>query len=586
MVALILWQTSADLPMVWDEGNAIWRAEGIEAWWSRLWAASSNERAQLFDPAIIAHYWRYTTQLEGHPAFYGMVIAFGRRLAPDDVPPWQQARLGPIVLFALAAATVHYRLRRLYSSLTAWAAIGCVLLVPRLFAHVHFASIDGPLVSCWLLTWATFPYHALELSERSHPGSISGQGKGWFLQLRRRNLNALRLSASKAAEVAVDPENADAPSLGTTRITSFFNFLVFACCLGLALSCKFTGWVCLGVFGLWMLWRRGYRGLVWFGFCCVVSVVIFVLLNPPLWHEPWAGLAEFWRRNLDRRDYNVSVQFLGKLYDLYHPLPWYNTLVWVLAAVPLPIVTMAGLGAWDLWRNRRIQPANGLLLLCAVSLLVVRATPWAPPHDGLRLFLPSIAFVGLLAGCGVSWALRKIRQSYQNGSRIKAATIAGALGLGALGCVLNLYCYAPHWLSFYSVLIGGPRGARTLGMESTYYWDGLTSPVLNWLEEHTAADEKVAFSGPPAENLHLMKRWGRLGFEFRQNAPGEVRWYVLQHRPGAWQPEDWWLVNNARPVFESRLGSRCPCLSWLLDVPLVSIYDSRDYRRALEATRR
>ena len=36
------------------------------------------------------------------------------------------------------------------------AAVVALMLLPRLFAHVHFASFDGPLTSCWILAWAAF----------------------------------------------------------------------------------------------------------------------------------------------------------------------------------------------------------------------------------------------------------------------------------------------------------------------------------------------------------------------------------------------------------------------------------------------
>jgi 4-amino-4-deoxy-L-arabinose transferase-like glycosyltransferase len=35
-------------------------------------------------------------------------------------------------------------------------AVGALVLLPRMFAHAHFASLDGPLTSCWILCWAAF----------------------------------------------------------------------------------------------------------------------------------------------------------------------------------------------------------------------------------------------------------------------------------------------------------------------------------------------------------------------------------------------------------------------------------------------
>ena len=70
--------------------------------------------------------------------------------------PLTSARLGPILLFALAAGAMYYRLAGDYSHAAAAGAVAAMLLQPRLFAHLHFASFDGPLTSCWILAWATF----------------------------------------------------------------------------------------------------------------------------------------------------------------------------------------------------------------------------------------------------------------------------------------------------------------------------------------------------------------------------------------------------------------------------------------------
>jgi len=131
--AVLLAATSPGLPMVWDEGNAIRRAEGI-------WQGE----------------WQYTTQVEGHPALYGIVIAVGQRLADGWLEPLDAARFGPMMLFAAAAGAMFYRVWREYSLPAAVGAVTALLLLPRMFAHAHFASFDGPLTSCWILAWATF----------------------------------------------------------------------------------------------------------------------------------------------------------------------------------------------------------------------------------------------------------------------------------------------------------------------------------------------------------------------------------------------------------------------------------------------
>ena len=135
--AVLLLVTSSGLPIVWDEGDTIQRAEQIAS--------------------LAPRDWPYTTQREGHPPLAGIVIALGRSIAPAWLDPLTQFRLGPILLFSLAAGAMFYRLQRDYRvwvvSLTAVAAL---VTMPRLFAHAHFATLDGPLTACWILAWAAF----------------------------------------------------------------------------------------------------------------------------------------------------------------------------------------------------------------------------------------------------------------------------------------------------------------------------------------------------------------------------------------------------------------------------------------------
>ena len=59
------------------------------------------------------------------------------------------------------------------------------------------------------------------------------------------------------------------------------------------------------------------------------GMLAFYAVNPPLWHHPVAGLITHFRLNL-HRTLNIPVSFLGRIYDMNHPLPWYNTIVWLV----------------------------------------------------------------------------------------------------------------------------------------------------------------------------------------------------------------------------------------------------------------
>jgi hypothetical protein len=342
-----------------------------------------------------------------------------------------------------------------------------------------------------------------------------------------------------------------------------------------------------------------------------LALAVFWLVNPPLWHHPWEGFRAFLDLNVHRAAHpalNVTTCFFGRLYDLHFPLPWYNTLFWTGVTVPLGLLGLAAVGVGCVLWRRPADLAGPLLVAQWLVLLVVRALPWAPPHDAERLILPSFAFLAALAGIGAArlckvgraeranavsnrtphapreGALtRSVRSTTANDPQSPSARFCGvaAVVLIYAASAASLSWYSPQWLSYYNLLIGGLRGATALGMEPTYYWDGLDRTVLAWLEAHSGPEEKVDFATGAWENLELMRAWGTLPRDYRPEGPGEYRWYVVQCRPSAWQPADRWLVEHARPAFVKtiRAGGLGP---WRLDVPLVLVYSYGQYLEAVE----
>jgi hypothetical protein len=249
-------------------------------------------------------------------------------------------------------------------------------------------------------------------------------------------------------------------------------------------------------------------------------------------------------------------------------------------------------------------------LLCAqwLVLLVVRALPIAPPHDAERLILPSFAFLATLAGIGASVVCRVGQPTRSGGARCarptlqadcvsralpgtksKIQNLKSKISLAAVcliyaGSATSLFWYAPQWLSYYNLLIGGLPGATARGMEPTYYWDGLDRTVLDWLQAHSRSGEKVEFAAGAWENLELMRAWGTLGCEYEPQSPGEFRWYVVQCRASAWQPADRWLIEHARPAFVKTIRPD-GVGPWRLDVPLVKVYAYDRYLEAVAAVR-
>jgi hypothetical protein len=495
--ATLLLITSASIPIVWDEGDTIERAEIL-----------TDGSAQ----------WPYTTQREGHPPLSGLLVAAGEVIAPQWFNPLTRFRLGPIGLFSLAAGALFYRLRRDYDLwIVAFVAVAVLLTMPRMFADAHFATLDGPLTACWLLAWAAF----------------APARKSW---------------------------------LWTP---------LFGVALGLTLAAKFTGWLAPLPFVAWTILYRDRGGFRALAVGLPLAVALFIALNPPLWHEPVGGLRTFFELNLNRAanpGLNITTQFFGRMYDLDHPLPFFNTLVWTFIVISPMSLMLGCVGIYATVKRWRTDPISMLIVLQWATLIVVRALPWAPPHDGIRLFLPSFAFFAAMAGVGAGRALYRETLFSDDQDKIIAQGWARvAIMIALVASTLDAVSYFPHGLSYYNRLIGGLRGAYAVGMEPTYYWDALDGETLAWLNEHTAENEKVAFGSAPPRNLALLKRWGQL--DSLPIDPGRFRWYVIQRRPSAWQPPDAWLIEHAKPALQRSL----------FGIPLLDVYDYADFEQAQAA---
>ncbi|MGD9125916.1 MAG: hypothetical protein PVH19_00935 [Planctomycetia bacterium] len=517
---LVLFGSSFWLPMVWDEGNAIRRSDKILDWF---------DQGMPLSTAAMDRGWPYVTQVEGHPSFYGLVIAAGRAASSRFLEPLDAARLGPICLFAVAIGAVFWRVRRSgdHGLIAATGAAGAILLLPRLFAHAHFASFDGPLTACWLLAWALFD---------------TGGHK----------------------EPATSDEKESACSVWQRHL---LKNLPFGIAMGMTLSCKATGWLAPIPFILWAVLYRDRKALVSLAVGLPVAILTFYALNPPLWLNPIDGFLTFLQMNFHRDEMglNLSTQFLGRLYDLNYSLPWYNTFFWVGVTVPVPLLILLVVELVAIVRHPFRARVEMLVALSAAILLIVRMLPGVPVHDGVRLFLPAFAFLAILIGFGAArvWNWRRFRR-------------VGPVGVVVcyLAASFNLFWFAPHWLSYYNVLIGGPTGAATVGMEPTYYWDSLDDETLDWLNQNTGPGEKVRFVSGPTENLILLRQWEKLKPPFATKAPGRYRWHVIQNRPGALSPDERRQLQEATPIYQKTLGSG-GVGPWRRDVLLLGIYSER-----------
>ena len=527
----VLVYTSAGIPVVWDEVEYLLRAERVGTWLRLVFDTTHPEGGfHAFTESVVLDHWRFIRYSEGHPAWFAFPIALGQALLTGLVDPLAAARIGPITVSSLACGAVAFRLKAVYGTTAALVAPIAILTFPRLFSHAHFATLDGQLTAWWLMLWA-----ADSPNDGRRPATLVGVG-------------------------------------------------VLA---GLTSATKFTGWLGWGPVVLVRLFRRD-TGWRWFISFLLIGLLTFWLVNPPLWNSPFTGMSEHLSRNLGRVGTdNIAMVFLGETYDTAHSLPWYNSLVWLVLATPLPTLVLGVIGVW--WcvvtvagrrSNGIVGPvarsASAALLLHWCTLMVVRALPGVPPHDGIRLFLPAFGFWCVLAGVGAQrmWDTAVLHSP----ARAWAVRIVLVIVLAA--SALNLARYYPQGLSHYSLLAGGVRGAADLGMEPTYWWDAMDDEVLDWLNGHTTSGAAVAFSRISRQNLDQLREWGRLRVRVTSSDDGDFQWYVLQNRPGLFNGVERTLFEDFSPVYAKYPGRHVTRVPSDLRVPLILVYSAAQYVEA------
>jgi hypothetical protein len=570
---LILACTAPRIPIVWDEGYYLLRADQMVAWFRLLFdARNPHGGLSALSSTVIHEHWLFINRFEGHPAWFAVPIALSKALLSGVLGPLTAARIGPITVFSIACGAVAHRLKQDYGAIAAWVAPIALLTLPRMFSDAHFAALDGQVTAWWLLLWAA------DSSNRQRTGRA----------------------------------------------------LVVGVLLGLTGATKFTGWFAALPVTLSRALTRDREQRRELLLLIPVALLTFYAVNPPLWHTPLVGVVEHVRLNLGRPDVNVfgvgpsrwpgvssargrpqinlRDYLVGSMRDdSRHPYPpWYNTVAWLLLVTPIPTLVLGLVGLahcignpspgtpsprHECFASIRVrpfgrwlpEPKSFALLGHWVTLMAVRALPGAPWYDGIRLFLPAFGFWCVLAGIGAQRIWEADSRHQGQAWRRQAVRVALIAALAA--SALNLARYYPQTLSHYSLLVSGVRGAANIGMAPTYWWDALDDDVLDWLNSHTEPGAAVAFSEISDVNVTLLREWGRLQTSVTDpNWGTSFKWYVLQNRSGLLSGGDRVLIQSEKPAFTKYAGRHPHGVPADLNVPLIFVFGYEQYQRAVSSS--
>ena len=352
--------TSRDYAMAFDEGFTVHRERILARWFAALVSPPPGfTRADVFSREAMERFWPFSRkEPDGHPPFYALLGLAGWRLVRDWVDPLTSYRLGPMALTAATAGFVYLFLAQRRGRLVGLTAAGLFVLLPRTFAHAHYAHYDMPVTCLWILTQVAF-------------------------------LKSLR----------------------TARWSVPFGIL-----LGLAAGTKFTGWFALApplawtLFNEWLPWVRHWLGQARFGQPAVttwlrpplpewrgtrvvalgmlMAALTLYAIQPPWWSDPIWGVQRFLDSNLSRaRSVPVPSLYLGKVY--LYSLPWHNTIVLTAVTTPVLVLILGLLGIGSTLVRAGTDREGLIWVLSWAVLMLVRALPIAPGHDVERLFCPA-----------------------------------------------------------------------------------------------------------------------------------------------------------------------------------------------------
>ena len=531
VVILSLYMIVATLPapgVSWDESIYFGQAITLLNW--------HRSPDTSLSPESIREHWQQPIRTnagviyaprEAHPPLGKAMIAASVWLLSDiesaeggRVEPLIAARMASAVCFAFVCLLLYLLVERTFDPLAGVLAVGALLFMPRIFGHAHFATLEMPLLAMWMLT-----VYAFEKGTRNAVWSV-------------------------AAGIA----------------------------FGLALLVRFNAVFIPVIFFPWAIlvcrWRTIQNALA----LAIISPLVFLAGWPAMWVNTSQTLRLYLADKLSRGEDPIPFAYFGQ----NHPGADY-AIVMTIITVPIPLLVAAIIGGVQAFRNGEGKPAEdassaapaptkrGIAWLLAFGCLgpiLLMMLPGVPHYDGVRLYMATFPFLAGFAGIGAAmlWE-RHIHE--------RRRAVMGVAAAVLLVLVLPLVLIYPFHLAYYNLLVGGPWGAHSLGMETVYWNESFDDNVLDALGEALPQGGRVALEGIGSQVDDVLRATGRwpagvevVDFETQQ-------WDVL-----IVVPRKGWLEERRPAVVDYMLDSaHTPVREWRLS-PFGSVPVCRMYRRA------
>ncbi len=525
---MLLAATGRQIGLTYDE--PIYMSKSLLAY---EWLADMLSGRDATSEAAIRRYWDATRDQQ--PGSIKLLFGTVTRLLGGvlPVPVLTAGRLGTMLLSALLVGVLYWFVAGLWGRAAGVVAAGGLLLMPRVWTHMHLAALDAPIMALSFLT-----VMLIFLAARyDRPWLCVGAGVVFGLAL-------------------------------GTKLNSFFIPLIVL---------------------PWLLYIGKKRITAWTaGAMAIVGPLTFWATWPWLWHDTWARAAEYFQFHLHH--YHVATTYFGTTWEL---APWHHALVMTLITTPPVIFALAVLGIYVMmsgWKSdlrekvlgsmRRprdtmeqpLEMRNGgpywqgaCLILLGWGLVVNIAPsmlPWAPKYGGVRLFLPMFPYLAVMAGVGFFWLSQRIIERGKDnwGAEFDNFPVKLRIGLAVLvifALVVAVGNCHPFGMSYYNSLVGGPSGAYALGMEPTYWGDSYLAAV-GWLNQEAEYGAEVWINVVGfGSSVELYKPFGMLRHDLQitagDEALAEADYVVVQHKQNEMTALMHHLAAEGKPLFTEQL---------------------------------
>ena len=249
---------------------------------------------------------------------------------------------------------------------------------------------------------------------------------------------------------------------------------------GLLLLTKVQGILLPPIVFVWAVWQFRWQCVRPLACWSVCGAVLFLAAWPWLWLDPIHNIQQYLGRAAVRP--TLYCWYFGERFA-DKQVPWHYPFVLTLFTLPVAVI----LCLMTRMKRRLPDSVDQLLLLSIAFPLLVFALPGTPVYDGNRLFLIVMPMIILFAARAFSqfqpvttFKVPSAPSTPRSFTRWQIAVLV-FLAVQPFGSSL----LSPYAISQYCPFAGGHNGAAALGMESSYWSDGLNGSFWEQMPENS-----------------------------------------------------------------------------------------------------